>query len=168
MKQKIWKKCPRCHEKNYIANKKCENCGLVFSRLEFTSSKKAKEAIIKREKEKIIKVTDFPKDLSRTKALIYCGLFGIIGIHNIYVKRYFKGFFSLFFVLLTAILIAILDSAVVAKIYETFLFIPGGLVFFFWFYDFVMLACKKYKVPVALDLPMPDVKQDEKGEKDAK
>ena len=153
-KTKIWKKCPRCGEKNYIANKKCENCRLIFSRLEYASSKEAKKAILKGEKEKIIKTVDFPSDLSRGKAIILCALGGLIGLHNIYVGRYFKGFFSMVFTILTAILILVLEGNVLAHLYEVYLFIPGALVFFFWFYDLTLLLIKKYKVPIALDMPL--------------
>lgn len=157
---KLWKKCPRCGEKNYIANKRCENCRLIFSRLEFTSSKKAKQAIIRGEKEKILRTTDFPKDLSRTKAIILCALGGWMGLHNIYVKRYLKGFFSLFFVILTAIFILLLNGQTISYIFQTYLFIPGGLVFIFWFYDLILLLLKKYKVPVVLDMPQSEVKNE--------
>lgn len=164
-KTKIWKKCPRCGEKNYVANKKCENCGLVFSRLEFTSSAKAQEAILKGEKEKILKTSDFPRDLSRLKAILLCVFGGLLGLHNIYVKRYIKGFFCMFFTLLTAILILVLDSSVQTQLYEVYLWIPGSMVFIFWFYDLAMLLLKKYKVPVALDMPTYEKKE---GEEDGK
>ena len=158
-KNKIWKKCPRCGEKNYVANKAFENCKLIFARLEYASSKKAKEAIIKREKEKILMTTEFPKDLSRIKAVLLCLFGGWIGLHNIYVKRYIKGFFSLFFSILTGVLVLLLDGAILANAFNTILFVPGATVFIFWFYDFLMLLLKKYKVPIALDMP----KEEESG-----
>lgn len=155
-KSKLTKKCPRCGEKTHIFAKKCDNCGLIFSRLEFLSNKEAKRAMLKGEKEKIIYTDDFPRDLQRWKAVILCGLGGSLGLHNLYVGRYIKGIFSLVFTILTAILILILNGDVLANLYETFLFIPGAIVFIFWFYDFFLLLMKKYKVPVALDMPIDE------------
>lgn len=89
--------------------------------------------------------------------MLLSGLGGAVGLHNIYCGRYLKGFFSLFFTLLTAILISVMAGDVLATIYERFLFIPAGLVFIFWFYDFFMIGIKQYKVPIALDIPSTDL-----------
>ncbi|MDD4815600.1 MAG: hypothetical protein PHQ62_00470 [Clostridia bacterium] len=153
-KTKLTKKCPRCNEKTYINAKKCDNCGLIFSRLEYLSNKEAKTAMLKGEKEKIIYTSDFPRDLQRWKAIVLCALGGALGLHNIYVGRYIKGIFSLIFTVLTAIFILVLEGNVLASLYEIYLFIPGALVFIFWFYDLFLLLLNKYKVPVALDMPL--------------
>lgn len=155
-KNKLTKKCPRCNEKTFINAKKCDNCGLIFSRLEYLSSKEAKKAILKGEKEKIIKTTEFPRDLQRWKAILLCALGGSLGLHNIYVGRYIKGFFSMIFTILTAILIVVLNGNVFASLYESVFVIPGALVFIFWFYDLFLLLIKKYKVPAALDMPIEE------------
>lgn len=153
-KTKLTKKCPRCNEKTFINTKKCDNCGLVFSKLEYLSNKEAKRAMLKNEKEKIIRTTDFPRDLQRWKAVLLCAFGGALGLHNIYVGRYIKGFFSLIFTVLTAILILVLEGNVLANLYEIYLFIPGAIVFIFWFYDLFLLLLKKYKVPAALDMSL--------------
>lgn len=155
-KTKLTKKCPRCSEKTFINAKKCDNCGLVFSRLEYLSNKEAKRAMLKGERNRIIYTSEFPRDLQRWIAVLLCGILGLLGIHNLYVGRYIKGIFSLVFTVLTAILILVLNGNVLANLYETILFIPGAMVFIFWFYDLFLLLMKKYKVPVALDMPIDE------------
>lgn len=150
----MFKKCPRCGEKTYFTSKVCDNCKLVFARLEYASNKKAKEAIkAGRKKQEVIMTKTLPRDLSRWKLFLISALGGMIGVHNIYIGRYIKGFFSMFFVLLTAILIALLPGEILSYVYEMYLFIPAGIVFALWFYDMFMIGIKNYKVPIALDMP---------------
>lgn len=149
----MYKVCPRCGEKNFKNAKVCINCRLIFARLEYASNQKAKEAIIKGEKEKIIKTTILPKDLCKWKLLLMCAFGGLLGIHNLKIGRYFKGFFSLFFTTLTIILLTVLNGNIISDIYHSILFLPAGIVFFFWFYDLFLIVIGKYKVPIALDIP---------------
>ena len=151
------KKCPRCGEKCFESQARCDGCGLIFERLKFASNKKAKKCILKREKEQVIKTADFPKDLSRKKALLYCGFLGLFGAHNFYVGRYFKAITALLVTLVAVVCIALERYINYASFYENFFFLPTGIVFFMWFYDFIMLATKKYKVPIALDFEGGDV-----------
>jgi len=154
-KEKLFKKCPRCGEKTYFSSKVCENCKLIFARLEYASNKKAKEAIkAGRRKQEVLMTKTLPRDLPRWKLFLICALGGMIGIHNIYIGRYLKGFFSFFFVLLTAVLIAVLPGDMLSQVYETYLFIPAGIVFALWFYDLFMIGIKNYKVPIALDMSL--------------
>ena len=154
-KEKLFKKCPRCGEKTYFSSKVCENCQLIFARLEYASNKKAQEAIkAGRRKQEVLMTKTLPRDLPRWKLFLICALGGMIGIHNIYIGRYLKGFFSFFFVLLTAVLIAVLPGDVLSQVYETYLFIPAGIVFALWFYDLFMIGIKNYKVPIALDMSL--------------
>lgn len=158
-KQSLFKKCPRCGEKTYFTAKTCDNCKLVFARLEYASNKKAKESIkAGRRKQEVIMTTTLPRDLARWKMFVICAFGGIVGAHNIYIGRYFKGFFSLFFVLLTAILMSVLPGTVLSNLYANFLFIPAGIVFALWFWDLFMIGIKAYKVPIALDMPTEDSK----------
>ena len=153
----LTKKCPRCGEKCFKVQSRCDGCGLIFDRMKYASNKAAKVAIAKREKEKVIKVTELPKDLKRSKLLILSGCFGLVGAHNLYVGRYIKGFFSLIVFLITAVCILLEGIINYAPFFESFFFIPAGISFFLWFYDFAMIAIKKYKVPIALDYEGVDV-----------
>ena len=157
MREKLYKKCPRCGEKTFINAKTCDNCKLVFARMEFASNKKAKQEIkAGRGKDNVIKSRTMPKDINRWKLLLICLFGGLVGAHNIYIGRYIKGFFSMFFILLTAILVLLVPSATVANAFNAFLFIPAAAVVYFWFYDMLMIGLGKYKIPVALDMPSAD------------
>ena len=154
MREKLYKKCPRCGEKTFINAKTCDNCKLVFARMEFASNKKAKQEIkAGRGKDNVIKSRTMPKDINRWKLLLICLFGGLVGAHNIYIGRYIKGFFSMFFILLTAILVLLVPSAALANAFNAFLFIPAAAVVYFWFYDMLMIGLGKYKIPVALDMP---------------
>lgn len=156
-KEKLYKRCPRCNEKTYINKKVCDNCNLVFSRLEFASNKKAKEEIRKgNAKTNVIMTKTFPRDVNRWVLFIICAFGGALGIHNIYIGRYIKGFFSLFMTLLTAVLISVLDGASLANLFSNYLFIPAGIVFIFWFYDLLLIGINQYKVPIAIDMPQTE------------
>lgn len=152
-RKKIYKHCPRCGEKNYINAKVCDNCKLVFSRLQYASNKMAKQAIKRGAKEEVIKTKDLPSDVNKWKLFLLSAVGGLVGAHNFYIGRYFKAIFSLFFFSLTFILLLCFDSGWVAQIYNSILFIPAGLVFIFWLYDTLLIGLSKYKVPVALDMP---------------
>lgn len=152
-KEKLIKKCPRCNEKTYANVTKCENCNLIFARLKFASNQEAKKAILNRQKEKVIYTSQFPTDLNRWITAFLCGFFGYLGLHNIYVGRYVKGGFSFVFSLLTMILLLVLEPTFQSFLYQTWLWIPSALVFYFWFYDLFLIAIKKYKVPIAIKMP---------------
>ena len=161
-KKSIYKKCPRCGEKCYNIEKVCDNCKLVFARLEYASNKKAKEAIKKGAKEQVITTNVLPKDVNKWKLLLICGFGGLFGAHNFYVGRYFKAIFSCFFMFLTFVLIAFFNNELVTMLFTNYLFLPAGLVFYFWFYDMLMIGISKYKVPIALDIPKKEEEYEKK------
>ncbi|MDD3231792.1 MAG: hypothetical protein PHV79_03380 [Clostridia bacterium] len=149
---KSYKKCPRCNQKAYLNDVKCDECGLVFSRLNFASNLEAKKAIVNGEREKVITTTQFPSDLKRWLAGVLCAFGGFLGLHNFYVGRYFKGAFCFIVSFITIILIFTLESTSV--LFETLLWLfPAAAVFAFWFHDLFLIAINKYKVPIALLMP---------------
>lgn len=150
-KQKLFKKCPRCGEKTFVTDKVCDNCKLVFERMQYASNKEAKQAIKAGKKNYVFKSKQWPNDIKKWKLFFICLGGGLVGAHNIYIGRYIKGFFSLFFILLTSILVLVLDGVVLANVYNSYLFIPAGVVLYFWFYDLLMIGLAKYKIPVALE-----------------
>jgi len=155
---KSYKKCPRCNQKVYFNDIKCDECGLIFSRLNFASNFEAKKAIVNREGEKVIKTTQFPSDLKRWLAGLLCAFGGFLGLHNFYVGRYFKGAFSFIVSSISIILIFILESTSVLFQMPLWLF-SAAAVFALWFYDLFLIAINKYKVPIALLMPEKKVKE---------
>ena len=144
-------KCPRCGEENFKTQKKCSDCGLVFDRLNYVSNRAGKIAVVRREKENILRVTKWPKDAKKSKALLLCGFLGLVGAHNFYLGRYVKGFFSLIVTLVACVCIMLENVIDYASFYESFFFLPTGIMFLMWWVDFILIASNKYKIPVALD-----------------
>ncbi|MDD2445288.1 MAG: TM2 domain-containing protein [Clostridia bacterium] len=151
--EKLIKKCPRCKQKTYANMIKCPNCKLVFERLKYASNQEAKRAIVNKENEKVLLTNQFPSDLKRWLAGILCAFGGYLGLHNFYVGRYYKAAFSFLFSLLFMVLLLVLEPSFQAYLFKTWLLIPAALVFYFWFYDLILIAFNKYKVPIALKLP---------------
>ncbi len=149
-------KCPRCGEENFKTQKKCSDCGLVFDRLNYVSNRAGKIAVVRREKENILRVTKWPKDAKKSKALLLCGFLGLVGAHNFYLGRYVKGFFSLIVTLVACVCIMLENVIDYASFYENFFFLPTGIMFLMWWVDFILIASNKYKIPVALDYEYPE------------
>ena len=149
-------KCPRCGEENFKTQKKCSDCGLVFDRLNYVSNRARKIAVVRREKENILRVTKWPKDAKKSKALPLCGFLGLVGAHNFYLGRYVKGFFSLIVTLVACVCIMLENVIDYASFYESFFFLPTGIMFLMWWVDFILIASNKYKIPVALDYEYPE------------
>lgn len=159
-------KCPRCGEENFKTQKKCSDCGLVFDRLNYVSNRAGKIAVVRREKENILRVTKWPKDAKKSKALLLCGFLGLVGAHNFYLGRYVKGFFSLIVTLVACVCIMLENVIDYASFYESFFFLPTGIMFLMWWVDFILIASNKYKIPVALDYEYPEENKKEKNKKE--
>lgn len=149
--QNLMKKCPRCGEKCFSVQKKCDYCGLVFERLNYVTNKAGKIAVIKRQKEKVLRVTTWPSDVKKWKAMLFCGLGGLVGAHNFYLGRFLKGFFSLIVTLIGLVCILFENYINYAPFYEAFFFLPTAITFILWIYDFIMIFFERYKIPVAIE-----------------
>lgn len=161
-REKLYKKCPRCGEKTFAQAQVCDNCKLIFSRLEFASNKEAKRQIKAGNRHAVIKTRTFPKDLNRWKLFGICAVGGLVGAHNIYIGRYIKGFFALFGILILAGLILAVPSETLANMFTRWLFVPYGIITYLWFYDLFMIGINKYKVPIAIEMPGRDFKNEQK------
>lgn len=147
------KKCPRCGEKLLFNAPKCPECGLLFSRLSLVTNKAGKRCVRKRQKDKILRVTAWPEDAKRWKALLLCGFLGFYGAHNFYLGRYAKATFSLVFSVITTVLASMSAAFYETVFYNTFIqyfAIPAAFPLLFWVLDFVYIAIGKYKIPVSI------------------
>ncbi len=149
-------KCPRCGEECFKTQKKCLECGLIFERLNHVTNRAGKIAVVRREKENILKVTKWPQDVKKSKALLLCGFLGMVGAHNFYLGRYLKGFFSLIVTLVACVCIMLENVIDYSAFYSNFFFLPTGIMFFMWWIDFILIGINKYKIPVALDYLYPE------------
>lgn len=151
-KPKLYKKCPRCGNRVLSSQTKCEECGLLFSRLEFTSNKAAKKKLRKFDRDFIIYTTQFPKDVSRIKLILLSLFVGLFGGHYFYVGKYFKGVLMILGMIYT--FLCTLFNNYLADAMETqFLFVPIGIYAVGWIVSVVLILSGKFKVPVIVDMP---------------
>ena len=153
-REKDFQICPRCGLKSFKMQDSCPDCGLVFARLELATNKDAKKLIHRRETEYVIKTSKLPKDISYLKLMLYTLFTGIMGGHCFRVGRYWRG--SLLLINFIAIVLYVVFNAKLVA-YDGGRLIAAlttisGLIMLLWAYDVIMVALKKFKVPVAIDL----------------
>ncbi|MDE6583580.1 MAG: hypothetical protein K2K31_02920 [Clostridia bacterium] len=151
IKPKTHKKCPRCGNKCLINQTRCEECDLLFSRLEYASNKAAKKKLRKFDTDFVIYTNQYPKDVNWYKLMAMTFFTGIFGGHYYYTGKYIKGIImSMCFIY--AIFCTIFNSYLVNSL-ESFLYIPIGLEGMAWIISLIYVCCKKYKVPVIVEMP---------------
>lgn len=159
------KRCPRCGTKCMLSQNRCPECDLIFSRLEFASNKAAKKQLRKFNRDFVVYTKDLPKDVSFIKLLlltIFCGLFGA---QYYYVGKYEKGILmTMSFIYL--VLCTIFNAYLVAYMETMFLYFPIGISGMAWMISIVYVASRKFKVPILIDMPTAEVKEEEKSQKD--
>ena len=63
-KEKMFKDCPRCGIRCLATADTCQECGLVFARMEIATNADAKKKIKRGDKDYIIKTSQLPGDVS--------------------------------------------------------------------------------------------------------
>ncbi len=155
---KSLKKCPRCGNKCLRQQETCEECGLIFARLEYASNKAAKKKIRHFDKDFVIYTNQFPKDVSWLKLILLTFFTGLVGGHYYYVGKYWKGaLMSLGFTYL--IFCTIFNAQMVAYLEATYAYLPIGVLGFSWLASIIYVACKKFKVPVIVEVPQEFVEK---------
>lgn len=147
--KKPFKHCPRCDKKMLITATKCDECGLIFSRLDYATNKAAKDKLKKGDRDYILLVSTLPKDVSYLKLLLYTLFLGLVGGHYYYVGKYVKGaLMTLMFAY--AIFCVIFNSYLVD--YMSLLYIPMGVGVLSWIVSCVYVLSKRFKVPVSIEM----------------
>ena len=147
-KKKPFKRCPRCDKKMLVTATKCDECGLIFSRLDYATNKAEKKKLKRGDRDYILQVTTIPKDVSYLKLLLYTLFLGLFGGHYYYVGKYVKG------ILMSAMMV----YTIVCVIFNVYLvealsvlYVPIGIGVLAWMVSCVYVICKKFKVPVCIE-----------------
>lgn len=148
-KKKPFKHCPRCDKKMLITATKCDECGLIFSRLDYATNKAAKEKLKRGDRDYILQVTTIPKDVSYLKLLLYTLFLGLMGGHYYYVGKYVKG--ALMTLMFTYAIFCVIFNAQIVE-YLTILYIPLGVGVLAWMVSCMYVICKKFKIPVSIEM----------------
>jgi len=146
-KQKNYKKCPRCGNKCMITQSKCEECGLLFSRLENASNKLAKKKILKFDTDFVVYTNQLPKDVKYWKLLLMTIFLGLFGGHYYYVGKYIKGgLMTASFIYL--IFCVIFNAQMVTYLENSYFYVPIGIAALSWIVSLSYVIMKKFKVPI--------------------
>ena len=144
--KKNYKRCPRCNNKCLLAQAKCEECGLVFERLQYISNKAAKKKILKFDTDYVLYTTKYPADLKWWKVLLICTFLGIFGGHYYYVGKYWKGAVMTAFSVLW-IFCGIFNDVMFPYL-ENGLYLPIGFAGLLWIISLCFVMSRRFKVPV--------------------
>ena len=149
--RKDTKKCPRCGKVCLQSQKICDECGLVFARLDEATNEEARKQFFAKDKS-IVMTSNLPKDVIKWKLLLFCGFLGLFGVHNLYVGRFYRGFYMLFFGLLSLVYVSINnpDEVVLNFMSSWPIVVCVAILSIFWISDFIQVVFNKFKVPVAL------------------
>ena len=167
---KSYKVCPRCGNKCLIAQERCDECDLVFSRLQYASNKEAKKKIRKFDTDFVIYTTQLPSDVSWLKLLLLTFFTGLVGGQYYYVGKYWKGgIMTAGFVYL--VFMTVFNAEIVNTLTTTVAYMPIGVYAMAWLVSLVYVGFKKFKVPVIVKEPSDEVveltetKQEKKSKK---
>lgn len=154
MKQKNFKRCPRCDTKTPIFQDKCDYCGLVFSRLTKATNFAAKKAIKKKEYNKVIMDKVLPVDVNKWNLFVYALFFGWFGFHYAKVGRY-KMFT---YMIISSAMIYIAALLPMTWFNHEYLFLlmwglvlPGSVSAIWWIVSLFQILFNKFKVPISID-----------------
>ena len=154
-------RCPNCGAKFPKNANVCLHCGTEMNQLVTASNKAVSKAKKEYQPELIVYSSIFPSDLSYKNTLLLCIFLGLFGAHRYYTKQYISAILMTIFWSITLIFSAILGlfwggyltlnmDLYLFESIASFVSIGGGVVLIRWIYDMVLLALKKYKVPVVL------------------
>ncbi len=160
MKEKYYKRCPRCNAKVISSEERCHNCGLIFERLKKASNTAAKQAIKRKEYNKVVYSCDLPRDISKVNLLLTAIFLGVFGIQYAKVGRYkmfmfmIISLFLLFLYTLLSVMPAIPDWVFDDKYLGMILIlitIPSAFEVMMWGVSIFQIIFNRFKVPVAID-----------------
>lgn len=151
-KKSAYKKCPRCGNKCLLNQEKCDDCGLIFSRLQYASNKAAKIRILKFDKDFVIYTNQYPQDVNWFKLLMITFFLGLVGGQYYYVGKYIKGgLTTLSFVYMVLCTIFNAQILAIGGDAVTYFYLPVGIYAFSWIVSLVYVCFKKFKVPVIVE-----------------
>ena len=150
----MFKDCPRCGIRCLATADTCQECGLIFARMEIATNADAKKKIKRGDKDYIIKTSQLPGDVSFAKLLTICACLGIFGGHCYYVGKYKQGIIQTICVSII-LLFGIFNNWIYANGLGEAMEVVSiilGFSMMLWPIDLVLILMKKFKVPVAIDI----------------
>lgn len=151
--------CPRCGLRMVEGTAVCDDCGLVFERLNSATNKDAKRKIKRGDREFIIRTTKLPSDVKWWKLLLMVCFLGLFGGHHYYVGRYLKG--AIYSILMLLTILCVVFNNYIMAYFPQWMELVGALIIgpfaIAWMIDIILIFFKRYKVPIAIDLQAQDI-----------
>lgn len=154
MREKKFKRCPRCDKKTPIFQDRCEGCGLIFSRLSKATNTAAKKSLKNKEYNKVILDKVLPKDVKKWPLFFYALFFGFFGVHYAKVGRY--RMFTYMVISAAMLYIAVFLPKTWFEMQYLFilmwtLVLAGSLSAIIWVISIFQILFNRFKVPIAID-----------------
>lgn len=141
-------KCPRCGTKHMEQELQCNQCGLIFERLNYATNQDAKKAIKEGKVNQVVYVKNTPSDVKRYKLVLFAIFLGFFGAHCFYVGRYKKACVMLVMGLISIVagILAITKTTPIEI--QTLLVLITASQTFMWLFDVVDVCIFRFKIPV--------------------
>lgn len=154
MREKKFKRCPRCDKKTPIFQDRCEGCGLIFSRLSKATNTAAKKALKNKEYNKVILDKVLPRDVKKWPLFFYALFFGFFGVHYAKVGRY--RMFTYMIISAAMLYIAVFLPSTWFDMQYLFilmwtLVLAGSMSAIIWIISIFQILFNKFKVPISID-----------------
>ena len=143
-------KCPRCGTKHMEQELQCDQCGLIFERLNYATNKDAKKAIKEGKANQVVYIKNTPSDVKRYKLVLFAIFLGFFGAHCFYVGRYKKACVMLVMGLISVVAGILAITKMTPIEIQTLLLLITASQTFMWLFDVVDVCIFKFKIPVYL------------------
>ena len=147
------KKCPRCGNDCLLSQVRCEECGLLFKKVEDATNKEGKRRLLRGEKEKVIYVKKCPKDVKKWKLILISIFGGLFGVHYFYVGRWKWGLAMLIYFFAVLLMGVVFNSYFLTIWSGTFFSVFGpltGIYTLSWLNDIRRVCFNSFKIPVSI------------------
>lgn len=147
------KKCPRCGNECLLSQVECDECGLLFARVEIATNKDGKKRLRRGQKEQVIYVKKYPSDVKKWKMILLTVFLGLFGAHYFYVGKWKKGLCMLLY-FFAVLFMGVIFNAYFLTIWSgQFFSIFGpltGIYTLIWLFDIYRVSFNRFKMPVSI------------------
>ena len=147
------KKCPRCGNECLLSQVRCDECDLLFSKVEEATNREGKKRLLRGQKEQVIFVKQYPKDVKKWKLILITIFLGLFGGHYLYVGRRKAGFTMLLY-FFVVVFVGVIFNAYFLEVWGgNFYSLFGpltGVYCLIWLNDIRRVCFNSFKIPVSI------------------
>lgn len=154
MKQKEFKRCPRCNHKCPINVARCGNCGLNYDKFYSATNLEAKSAFRMGEKERVLYTKHRPSDIEKFPMFFKSLFGGWFGLHYFTIGRKWKGLFQIIGIAMMFIYAYFAGQLGIRNGFAGNAVLVCGIIwvatFIIWWSDSIAILFNRFKYPVSL------------------